>query len=59
MSEYLCVFCEARNVHDTVVMPDYLHCKICRKHQQTGELNWAESTATLTLKNDTFLRRRF
>ena len=59
MPEYVCIFCDAHNIHDSMCFPDYNYCKGCKKHQQTGELNWKLSTAKMKFENDSFSKRRF
>lgn len=47
--EFVCKYCDQRNVWDNPTYPDSFYCKDCGKHQEKDEVNKADSTATLRL----------
>jgi len=54
--EFVCVFCETHNVLTNPCLPDSQYCKVCHKHQDTGELNWKPSMEKFPFPKT---RRRF
>jgi len=54
--KFVCVFCETHNVLTNPCLPDSQYCKVCHKHQDTGELNWKPSMEKFPFPKT---RRRF
>ena len=56
--EYVCKYCDERNVWDNQIFPDSNYCKICHRNQSNpDEVNWKESNLTLTYHDTSFGRR--
>ena len=56
--EFLCKYCEERNVWDNQIFPDSNYCKICHKNQNDeSDVNWKESDLKLWLRNGRFFSK--
>ena len=56
--EYVCKYCDERNVWDNQIFPDSKFCKICHRNQSNpDEVNWKESNLKLFLRDGRFFSK--